>query len=184
MSVELPSTHNVINPSSEAVLRYPNRSKDCKTCGVTYLVSLKKSIRKSQYCSYMCQPKGHWNKGRHLTNEHKAKLAEAFRGERSPFWQGGITAKHQLIRSSWEYQEWRKAVFERDDYTCQECQARGVKLNADHILPFAYFPEHRFDVSNGRTLCVPCHEESDTYKTKIRTKYPHLAPNYKKHVKH
>ena len=53
--------------------------------------------------------------------------------------------------------DWRKAVYERDDYTCQWCGVRGGRMAADHILPWALFPEKRFDVSNGRTLCQPCH---------------------------
>lgn len=58
---------------------------------------------------------------------------------------------------------WRKAVFERDDYTCQACGIRGVKLEADHDLPFQFFPDLRFELLNGRTLCVPCHRKTDTY---------------------
>lgn len=63
------------------------------------------------------------------------------------------------------YRTWRKAVFERDDYTCQGegCGSRGGELNADHIKPFSTHPELRFKVSNGRTLCVPCHKKTPTY---------------------
>lgn len=63
------------------------------------------------------------------------------------------------IRNSTEYKEWRTAVFERDNYTCQLCGAHGVKLNAHHKKPFAYFPELRTDTSNGITLCVSCHKK-------------------------
>ena len=38
-----------------------------------------------------------------------------------------------------------------------------LAYNADHIKPFAYFPELRFDINNGRTFCVPCHRNTDTY---------------------
>ena len=69
----------------------------------------------------------------------------------------------RLIRDSREYKEWRSAVYKRDNYTCQSCGDLGVKLHADHIKPFAYFPELRFDLSNGRTLCVPCHTKTPTY---------------------
>lgn len=62
------------------------------------------------------------------------------------------------IRRSGEYKGWRTSVFQRDDYTCQLCGARGVKLNAHHIKPFAIFPELRTDVNNGITLCVTCHK--------------------------
>lgn len=59
-----------------------------------------------------------------------------------------------------EYKLWRKAVFERDGYTCQMCGARGVKINAHHIKPYAYFPELRYALDNGVTLCEKCHKEA------------------------
>ncbi|WP_416360620.1 HNH endonuclease [Burkholderia gladioli] len=47
----------------------------------------------------------------------------------------------------------------RDRFTCQHCgDARGGNLHAHHILPFATHPELRVDVSNGITLCKPCHK--------------------------
>lgn len=60
-------------------------------------------------------------------------------------------------RKSKEYKDWRKSVFERDGFTCQICGARGVRLNAHHKKEYAYFPEMRYEISNGITLCVPCH---------------------------
>lgn len=53
--------------------------------------------------------------------------------------------------------EWRESVFERDDYTCQDCGERGVKLNAHHIKRRATHPELATDVDNGVTLCIECH---------------------------
>jgi 5-methylcytosine-specific restriction endonuclease McrA len=70
---------------------------------------------------------------------------------------------HKRIRASVEYKAWRKAVFERDNWTCQMCSGRGGILQADHIKPFALFPELRFDVSNGRTLCLDCHSKTETF---------------------
>jgi hypothetical protein len=90
-------------------------------------------------------------------------------------WKGGITPINRLIRTSKEYKEWRKAVFERDDYTCQgkNCGARSGKgnkvvLHADYVKPFSQFPELRFEVSNGRTLCEPCQRDTDTYAGKLK----------------
>lgn len=57
-----------------------------------------------------------------------------------------------------EYVEWRKAVFERDNYTCQRCKVRGGKLNAHHILSFKKYPKYRTYLKNGITLCVECHK--------------------------
>lgn len=84
-------------------------------------------------------------------------------GVLNPAWKGGITPIHAKIRNSTKYADWRIAVFQRDNYTCQECGSKGVYLNADHIKPFAYYPELRLAIDNGRTLCVPCHRKTDTY---------------------
>ncbi len=62
-----------------------------------------------------------------------------------------------------EDREWRQKVFERDNFTCQECNQRGGKLQAHHIKPYAKYPEFRRVLSNGLTLCVDCHKETDTY---------------------
>lgn len=74
-------------------------------------------------------------------------------------WQGGKVSENNRFRQTAEYKQWRKSVFERDDYTCVICKKRGVKLNADHIKPFCLFPELRLDINNGRTLCVECHQQ-------------------------
>lgn len=65
-----------------------------------------------------------------------------------------------------EYMEWRKAVYKRDHYTCQECGAKR-DLNAHHIKAWEKHPELRFDVANGVTLCAACHAK----------KHPHLGFN-------
>lgn len=62
-----------------------------------------------------------------------------------------------------EYIEWRKAVYERDGFACQECGATGA-LNAHHIKPWAHYPGLRFALENGITLCPVCHAK----------KHPHL----------
>jgi len=56
-----------------------------------------------------------------------------------------------------EYNRWRTAVFKRDRYTCQECGARCVPLEAHHILPYRDYPELAFEIDNGITLCEGCH---------------------------
>jgi 5-methylcytosine-specific restriction endonuclease McrA len=56
-----------------------------------------------------------------------------------------------------EYAAWRQAVYERDGFRCQECGGEGP-LNAHHVRSWAGFPELRFDVENGITLCLACHE--------------------------
>lgn len=84
-------------------------------------------------------------------------------GERNNNWKGGITEENHKLRNSIEYRLWRESVFARDSWTCQECGQSGGNLNADHIKPFALFPELRFAIDNGLTLCVPCHKKTPSY---------------------
>lgn len=107
-------------------------------------------------------------KGKPLSEKHRKNISEAQKRERHYNWKGGITSTNATIRRSLEYRFWRNAIFRRDDWTCVWCSARcgngkEVVLNADHIKPFALFPELRFAIDNGRTLCVPCHRKTGTY---------------------
>jgi hypothetical protein len=94
---------------------------------------------------------------------HKNKPSLKIRGENHWNWKGGITPKNTAIRMTLEYKIWARQIKERDNYTCQICGKRGGYLHADHIKKFADYPELRFELSNGRTLCVPCHRKTETY---------------------
>lgn len=61
-----------------------------------------------------------------------------------------------VTRSSPEASAWRVQVFERDNYTCRDCGARG-RLHAHHIESWAMAPALRLDIANGLTLCPDCH---------------------------
>lgn len=62
-------------------------------------------------------------------------------------------AKRQERNDS-AYKEWRKSVRDRDDWKCKmrndQCDGKVV---AHHILPWAKFPELRYQINNGITLC-------------------------------
>ena len=62
-----------------------------------------------------------------------------------------------------EDREWRIAIFERDHYTCQDCGQTGGRLQAHHIEAFKARPDLRHVLSNGLTLCIPCHKKTDTF---------------------
>lgn len=110
-----------------------------------------------------------------FTEEYRKKMSIASKKVvaegRHNFWKGGKTASSKIARTRLEYKLWREAVFRRDDFTCQICGERGRELNADHIKPFSTFPELRYETDNGRTLCKPCHKNTDTYGRKA------LIPN-------
>ena len=93
------------------------------------------------------------------------------KGSKSGGWKGGITKKNALIRSSREFDLWRKSVFARDNYTCQKTGKKGGELHPHHIQNFAQFPELRFVVSNGITLSEKSHKKFHRiYGTKNNTK--------------
>lgn len=50
----------------------------------------------------------------------------------------------------------------------QWCFQKGGNLNADHIKPFSQFPELRFAINNGRTLCIDCHRKTETWGAKAK----------------
>jgi hypothetical protein len=71
------------------------------------------------------------------------------------------TAIRKKEYGSSHYRKWRKTVLIRDGI-CQICGSMK-NLEVDHIMPYSTHPELRFEVSNGRTLCRPCHQATDTY---------------------
>lgn len=150
----------------------------CERCGVVF--SVKRCVvakGQGRFCSVVCRNaalKGRevtWGKaisdalvGRPLSPQHRAKISAQRRGVPTGRRKANpVTPEHERIRKSIAYRAWRTAVFERDDYTCQFCGKRGGRLNADHIKPFAEFPALRFEISNGRTLCEPCHRRTPTF---------------------
>lgn len=93
-------------------------------------------------------------------------------GKDAPSYKDGRCKERQLVRARLPFKNWRKAVFQRDGYTCQECNdKRGGNLEAHHIRSVALFPEAIYDVNNGLTLCKKCHKETENYGfTKENTK--------------
>ncbi len=102
--------------------------------------------------------------GKKHTEETRKKISELTRertdrGEDHYNYKHGKAQRNLNDRRKPEYLEWRDAVFKRDNYTCQKCgDNTGGNLRAHHIEPFAKYPELRFDVTNGVTLCHTCHE--------------------------
>ena len=84
-------------------------------------------------------------------------------GKNNPSYRHDVTEEERQSnywqRQSLENEKWRIKVFKRDDHTCQCCKRRGGNLVAHHMNGFANFPEQRFDVNNGMTLCKSCHKK-------------------------
>jgi len=125
-----------------------------------------------------------WSKGRTITEDHKALLSSlrieegangtgSFYGKNNPNWKGGISPTIHIARTVSVYREWRMVVFARDHYTCVRCKdKRGGNLHAHHIKKFSDFPELRYEVSNGETLCFDCHaKEHDVPNSYRKRRY-------------
>jgi hypothetical protein len=101
-----------------------------------------------------------WNKGVKWDKKTKEKMSLSKLNktkELSNAWKDGRARnKHSLTNP--EYKFWRKSVFERDNWKCKisNTDCKGI-LQAHHILRWVDFPELRFNINNGITLCVAHH---------------------------
>lgn len=126
--------------------------------------------------------------GKHHSTETRDNLSKLNTGENNPNygkvgkdapnWQGGLTDKMQALRNTTAYKNWRESVYERDDWTCQECGARSsadnaVYLNAHHIHPIKDNKNSLliFDVNNGITLCADCHNKTKGHEEDFIDRY-------------
>ena len=142
----------------------------CLNCGCKFNAY---QSSKRKFCSHKCS--SNFNIGKksvaksigikkaHKNKSFGYKPGENLR-EKNSSWKGGVTYKGRMIRKSRDYAKWRKAVLIRDDYTCRNCGAyKNVPIEVHHIYSFSKYPELRFDINNGKTLCQPCHKKTNSY---------------------
>jgi len=157
---------------------------DCSLCKKSFTKTpTRVSYSKNHFCSKLCQNKFLVGKPSPKNTQIEVRCLECkkdftiqkYRQDEAKFCSRkcgysfrdmGLSTENDKIRHSVAYKIWRTAVFERDDYTCQNCNEKGGYLNADHIKPFSLYPDLRFELNNGRTLCVPCHKATDTFGRK------------------
>ena len=80
-------------------------------------------------------------------------------GENNINWRGGVTSQNERERKSPAYRRWHRAVLKRDNDQCIWCENKD-NLEVDHIKQFAFYPSLRTEISNGRTLCLSCHQKT------------------------
>ena len=105
---------------------------------------------------------GSYKKGTKMSPESRQKMSDAkkgkYTGAENPNWKGGQISDADRGRRSYELKVWRIACLERDEYQCTICGATD-RLHVHHILLYDKYPERRYDVNNGKTVCVLCHEK-------------------------
>jgi hypothetical protein len=133
--------------------------------------------------------------GRMHSNKTREKISKAIKGKipigNMHHWYKGPGKRRtelvKLIRTCGKYKQWRTAIFKRDAYACIFCGKNSKNnsscfLNADHIKPFALVIrenkiktleqaktcEELWSLSNGRTLCVECHKETDSFAKRLQ----------------
>ena len=112
-----------------------------------------------------------------------------FSGKNNPNYKDGRSSFLSLLRSCSLYSTWRKEVFKRDNFTCQECnKASTGNIEAHHInkisnLILEFLKEYDqfssiedketllrlstkykpfWNLENGKTLCEKCHKLEHT----------------------
>jgi len=146
---------------------WKKEEKDCKGCNKTFISFV---WRKQKYCSHICALKvPRWNKG---------KKVPEMGGQNHYAW---IKDRTQLVKNESKhldsvYREWMKTVKNRDEWKCKisnsDCDGR---LEAHHILNWVDYPELRYQVNNGITLCHAHHPRG-------RAKEKRLAPMFRELV--
>ncbi len=96
------------------------------------------------------------------------------KGKDNPRWKGGISPLRVRLYQCFQHRQWRSDIFTRDNFTCQWCFKRGVRLNAHHIKSFKQIREENqittyeqalnceemWNINNGITLCEECHNKT------------------------
>jgi len=105
--------------------------------------------------------------GRQWPESTREKMSRAKRGkllgENNPNWRGGYVDETARERRSYRAKVWRESVKERDGHKCIECGSTS-RLHAHHVKRWRDYPELRFSLDNGVTLCSRCHEVAHGWK--------------------
>lgn len=109
-----------------------------------------------------------WSKEARIKNKNSSNYFK--KGDLHPNWKGGISSINNLIRECETYNRWRKEIYKRDNYKCVSC-ASNIKIEAHHKFPLykiiklnniktleeAYLCKDIWNLENGETKCLKCH---------------------------
>ncbi len=112
----------------------------CRECLIPFEIPLYR-IATAKYCSHSCR-------------------AKHFCGEKSPHWMFDRTQvlDNRSRTKQGQYKVWRTEILKRDNYCCRMKNnlCKGI-LQVHHILPWRAYPDVRYNIDNGITLCIQHH---------------------------
>lgn len=97
--------------------------------------------------------------GKKLSKEHKEKISKKLKGinsgENNPMWIKDRTKlSHRKDRRSPAFYEWRYKVKKRDNNECKlKSHLCCGRIEVHHIFNWIDYPELRYVINNGITLC-------------------------------
>lgn len=125
-------------------------NKNCLKCNKEFRVRL--SWARVKFCSSRC----YWDSMKGQTTSENQKMAvRNNRGEKHYRWMSDRSKlKKKQERNDSAYHEWRKSVRDRDGWQCKMSNSDCLgKVVAHHILSWSKFPDLRYEINNGITLC-------------------------------
>jgi hypothetical protein len=142
--------------------RWQGGKPKCPICGKQL------SRRESKSC----------NKHKPFSEETRKKIGEAAKGEKNGQW---IKDRTQLVkkqeRNDYAYKDWRYQVFKRDRHICRinnkDCCGSVI---AHHILSWREYPELRYNINNGITLCQAHHPRKRAEEKTLISVFQELVP--------
>ena len=125
-------------------IRYTRLTLKCEMCGKEYTTNpFEYKKGEHHYCSRKCH-----NEGQKIYNV----------GKNNPNWNPELTDEERKDKRKYkEYEDWRKEVFKKYDYTCQLSGQKGYKLVVHHLNSYHWDKEHRTDVDNGIVITEKLH---------------------------
>lgn len=105
------------------------------------------------------------------TDEYRTNASERQKGDKAPNWQGGKTDAETCRMNGWQWKKRRLEVYERDEWTCQDCGCKCLAKSRAKAAPKRTIQCHHVvrrrdgggdELTNLVTLCLSCHHKRES----------------------
>jgi len=135
--------------------------------------SIATRIKSGQHLSPDTELKPGWNPSPEWIAKQKART-----GDKNPSWKGGLENRKPSDKKHMcsKYMGWMFSVKMRDNWSCRiankDCKGR---LEAHHILNWVDYPELRYEINNGITLCHAHHPRKWCEEKRLISEFQRLV---------